>query len=91
MVLNNQFHAPAPLHPVNNPQSVPTKQNAGYAPERIYIISERNFSLIPAETEVSSRPPFGQQVGHSSAIVAVYVLGQNMGLCETDEFKVQCK
>jgi hypothetical protein len=90
-VLNDQFHAPAALHPVKSPQSVPTKQDAGYVPERVYTISEREFSLILFETEVSLPLPLGQQVGHSTVLVAVFVLGQNMGLCKSDECNANYK
>ena len=45
---------------VKSPQSVPTKSEAGYDPERAYTISNRELSPISAETEDRLRPSFGQ-------------------------------
>jgi hypothetical protein len=91
MVLNDQFHAPTALHPVKSPQSVPTKQDACYVLERVYTISEREFSFILVETEVSLLLPLGQQVGLSTALLAVFVPGQTMGLCNSDECNANYK
>ena len=50
------------------------------------MISNREMSLIPAETEVRLRLSC-----HFTVITAVFVLGQHMGKCKSDLFKSDLK
>jgi hypothetical protein len=72
---------------VKSPQSVPTKSEAGYKPERAYTISNTELPPIPAETEVRLRLFFGQEACQFTAIAAVFILGRHMGICKSDVFK----
>jgi len=61
MAVNDNLQVLAALHPDKSPQSVPTKLETGYEPERAYKISNTALPTIPAETEIRLRLSFGQQ------------------------------